>query len=87
MNSKLAKKIRKYAKLRGAKDKRLNIKTLRIAYDNADAETQKKYRDEMDRYFKAVESGKIEAGDSLIMAFRRPAPAGNADEATKPNKA
>lgn len=66
MNAKTLKMIRRYAKLRGKKDPRLNADVLTSIYETASSESQKDFKAEMELYFRAIDEGRIEPGDSII---------------------
>lgn len=67
--SRIHKKIRKYAELRGAKDFRINEKVLKMVWNKANTEDKKRFEKEMDTYFGLVKSGRIEAGESPISMY------------------
>lgn len=68
MNSKIAKKIRKYSKLRGIGDERMSPKVLKKIFEKSSPKDQQEYIEEMDKYIQAIESGKIKPGESLILS-------------------
>jgi hypothetical protein len=59
------KKIKKYKRLRNTNDGRIDTKVLKDIYKKATPEWRVKYEQEMDAYIKAVESGRIKAGEPL----------------------
>lgn len=61
-------KIKKYAKLRGATDQRLQEDILIEVYTNANNRERSTYIKEMNLYIDAVESGKIQAGQPIVLA-------------------
>jgi len=68
MNIKLLKTLRKYARLRGAGEPALSEKNLRRVYENAAPSMQEYYRKEMSAYFKAIDAGSIDPGESMLYA-------------------
>jgi len=72
MNAKTVKMIRKYTKLRGKNDFRINIKTLSTVFRNASPSWQEVFKKEMKEYFEAVESGQIEPGQSILSVVASP---------------
>lgn len=65
MNSKTAKMIRKYAKLRGEGNP-LDYDLLKDTYENASPEYQEQFKKEMQQYFKAIDAKTIDPGQSIL---------------------
>ena len=66
MNQKKIKKIRRFGKLRFAGHPRYNEDILFAIYSKADDLKRKELDAEMDAYFEAINTGKIQAGESII---------------------
>lgn len=70
LNVKKLKKIRRYGKLRFVDQPLYNEEVLFRIYENATEGKRLRIDKEMDRYLTAIESGKLQPGDSLLkLAF------------------
>jgi len=67
--TKKLKEIKKYGRLRFANELRYNERTFVKIYMKASPEKQKLFDDEMQTYFKAIENGEIQPGDSILKSF------------------
>lgn len=73
INQKLAKKIRRYVRLRGANDPRLNEKVFKKAYERSSPQLRQHHEKEMDDYFIAIEEKRVIPGNSILTAaFEEP---------------
>lgn len=71
LNVKKLKKIRRFGKLRFANDPKMSVslhrdKILFAIYEKAGEDKRKQLDSEMDVYFRAIESGRLKPGDSLL---------------------